>query len=103
MGKLIYGNGRRTIEIEDRTLCHLKPIIIAKLRRGESFILNYNHGLNNGSGRTSLWLHPTIPLEFVFYGNRSAEINRKWVEILKYSADSPEGLQMVPEPERTEA
>lgn len=101
MGKLIYGHGRREIEIEDRTLAHLKPVILAKLRRGESFALTWPHGLDNGSGRTTIWMNPTIPIEFTFFGNRAPEMNRQWIDMLLHSANSADGLQMVPEPEPT--
>src|SRR5699024_9697333 len=61
MGKLIYGQGRREVEIEDRTLAHLKAVILIKLRRGESFAMSWPHGLDSGSGRSTIWMNPTIP------------------------------------------
>lgn len=99
MGKLIYGTGRKEIEFEDRTLAHLKVVIITKLRRSESFTLSWQHGMENGSGRSTVWIHPTIPLEFVFHGNRTPQLNREWVEHLLHSANTAEGLRMIPEPE----
>ncbi len=99
MGKLIYGQGRREVEIEDRTLAHLKAVILIKLRRGESFAMSWPHGLDSGSGRSTIWMNPTIPVEFVFSGNRVATPNRMWIELLLRSANAPEGLQMIPEPE----
>ena len=95
MGKLIYGD--REIEIEDRTLAHLKIVMLTKLRRNESFAFNHAHDVNSGSGRSTVWVHPSIPLEFTFYGNRSPALNREWVEALLMSANSPEGLRVLPE------
>jgi len=95
VGKLIYGD--REIEIEDRTLAHLKIVMLTKLRRSESFAFNYAHDVNSGSGRCTLWVHPSISLEFAFYGNRSPELNREWVEALLMSANSPDGLRVLPE------
>lgn len=98
MGTMYYGFGRRDIEIEDRTLMHLKVVIITKLRRGESFCMSWPHGVDKGSGRSSIWLHPSIPLEFSFAGNRPATPNRAWIEALLHSANGPDGLQMLSEP-----
>jgi len=95
MGKLIYG--RREIEIDDRTLAHLKIVILTKLRRNESFAFNHVRDPEEGSGRSTLWMHPALPLEFLFYGSRSPDFNREWVEAMLHSANSPEGLRILPE------
>ena len=39
MGKLIYGAPTWSVEFEDRALAHLRIVMIAKLRRAESFSL----------------------------------------------------------------
>lgn len=95
MGKLIYGHGS-SIDVEDRLLAHVKLAVVAKLRRDEKFTLSWVH--EDGSGRTTVWLHPAIPLQFKFDGSRSPVVNRAWVEALMMSANSTGGLQMVPEP-----
>lgn len=99
MGKLIYGSGAREISFDDRTLAHLKVAIVNKLRRSESFTLSWAHGLEKGSGRSTVWVHEAIPLQFVFEGNRRPSINRTWIEHLMLTANSINGLQVVPEPE----
>lgn len=99
LGKIVYGSGQSEIEIEDRTLAHLKTVMITKLRRNESFALNWTHGMDDGSGRSTIWVHPGVELEFVFYGNRRPERNREWIELLLDAANSAEGLRMIPEPE----
>ena len=98
MGKLIYGPGTREIEFDDRTLAHLKVTIINKLRRSESFTLNWEHGVNNGSGRSTIWIHESIPLQFVFDGNHEASMNRAWLEQLALTANSVQGLRVTSEP-----
>lgn len=103
MGKLIYGTGEREIEIEDRTLAHLKVVIITKLRRNESFSLSWAHGVESGSGRSTVWIDPAMPLEFEFYGSRTPALNREWIEVLLQSANTAEGLRMVPEPDPADA
>lgn len=98
MGKLIYNSSPRELEIDDRTLAHLRVAILSKLRRSESFAMTWNHGLERGSGRTTIWLHESIPLQFVFSGNRPPKLNRLWIEELLLQANSSAGLQYVPEP-----
>ncbi|MFZ4894239.1 hypothetical protein ACL9RL_07300 [Plantibacter sp. Mn2098] len=98
MGYLIYGAGAE-YEIEDRALAHLKVVIGSKLRRQESFFLNWANEPDQGSGRLSLWLSPSIPLQFRFFGSRAPELNRAWLEVLSDTAHTPNGLQIVPESE----
>ncbi|QAY72331.1 ATP-dependent DNA ligase [Agromyces protaetiae] len=102
MGRLIYNSSNREIEIDDRTLAHLRFAVVNKLRRGESFSLTWEHGVENGSGRTTMWLNPSVPLQFVFSGNRQPKLNRIWIERLLLQANSPAGLQYVPEPDESE-
>ncbi|KQM82259.1 hypothetical protein [Agromyces sp. Leaf222] len=99
MGRLIYNSSPRELEIDDRTLAHLRIAILNKLRRSESFSLTWEHGVANGSGRTTLWMHESIPLQFVFSGNRPPKLNRLWIEQLLLTANSASGLQYVPEPD----
>ena len=96
MGTIHYGSGM-SIRIEDRTLAHLKVAIIAKLRRNESFTLSWAHPDDHPEGRSTLWLHPAIPLRFVFDEPEAPELNREWLEQLMRSANSTGGIQLVPE------
>jgi len=98
MGRLIYNSSHRELEIDDRTLAHLRVAILNKLRRSESFAFTWEHGVENGSGRTTMWLHESIPLQFVFSGNRTPKLNRLWIEQLLLQANSTGGLQWTPEP-----
>jgi hypothetical protein len=100
MGKLIYGHDS-SIDIEDRLLAHLKLAVIAKLRRDEKFTLSWTH--EGDTGRSTIWVHPAIPLQFKFDGSRAPVINRAWVEALMMSANSTGGLQMIPEPPQAPA
>ena len=99
MGKLIYGNDS-SIVLDDRLLAHLKVAVVAKLRRDEKFSISWAH--DDGSGRSTVWIHPSIPLRFEFDGSRTPVLNRAWVEALVMSANSTGGLQMVPEPAQSD-
>lgn len=102
MGKLTYDSSL-AVEFDDRTLAHLHLVVGAKMRRGESFYFSWKDEPQSGGGRTILWICPTVPMEFKFYGGRPPTINRHWIETLMLTANSPQGLQLVPEPEETHA
>jgi hypothetical protein len=97
MGKLYYGSNGHEIEIEDRLLSHLKVVMLAKLRRGESFAFSWTIDPDQGSGRGTVWLSPGVDLEFRFYGTRNPTVNRAWVQALNSTAERGE-LSMVAEP-----
>ena len=98
MGKFIYGAPSISVEIEDRILAHLKVVIVAKLRRGESFTFSWNRALGSGSGHSSVWLNSSVPLEFDFSGSKAPALNKAWLEELVQVANTPAGLRIVPEP-----
>jgi hypothetical protein len=97
VGTLYYGDSGTPIGIEDRALAHLKIAITTKLRRGESFTLSWKHPDEQPRGRSTLWLHPSIPLRFVFDEPVAPELSRSWIEDLMRSANSTGGIQLVPE------
>ncbi len=97
MGKLAY-NSTLTVDFEDRLLAHLQIVIGLKLRRGESFYFSWRDDAAGGDGRSTIWIHPTIPLHYKYFGGRAPSINRAWIEALTAAANSSNGLQMVAEP-----
>ncbi len=108
VGTLYYGDSGTPIGIEDRALAHLKIAITTKLRRGESFTLSWQHPEDQARGRSTLWLHPSIPLRFVFGEPEAPDLSRNWIEDLMRSANSTGGIQLVaehldPEPIPTDA
>ena len=103
MGSLYYGDSAEPINIEDRALAHLKIVIATKLRRNESFTLSWRHPDGEVSGRSTIWLHPSIPLRFVFETPDTPQISRQWVEDLANSASSSGGITLVDEHVETPA
>jgi hypothetical protein len=97
MGTIYYGGEATAIEIEDRALAHLKVVISTKLRRGESFTLSWRHPDGQAGGRSTLWLHPSIPMRFVFDDPEPTELSRAWLEELANSAHSSGGIQLIAE------
>lgn len=98
VGKFIYEGSIKT-EIEDRALTHLQMVITAKLRRGEPFNFSFKDDMSVGGGRTTLWIHAGSSLVFKYHGSRQPPLNRYWVDALAFTANSPSGLYLVPEPD----
>lgn len=109
MATLHYGASDNPVHIDDRALAHLKIVIATKLRRNESFTLSWVHAVGDPIGRSTIWLHPSIPLRFTFDEPDTPRINVKWVEELMHSASSTGGITLVdevletPEPSETGA
>jgi hypothetical protein len=97
VGTLYYGDSGTPIGIEDRALAHVKIAITTKLRRAESFTLSWIHPEDQTRGRSTIWLHPSIPLRFVFDSPDAPELSRDWVEELMRSANSTGGVMLVGE------
>jgi hypothetical protein len=97
MGKFIY-DGLVKVDFEDRLLLHLQMVIATKLRRGEPFNFTWKDDSSIGDGRTTVWMHPRASLVYKYYGSRRPEVNRAWLEALAYTASTPAGLHIIPEP-----
>lgn len=97
MGTVYYGGSATPIHIEDRALAHLKVVIATKLRRGESFMVSWRHPEDQPRGRSTLWLHPSIPLRFVFDDPETPPLSRAWIEELANSANSSGGIMLIAE------
>lgn len=97
MGTIYYGGSATPVHIEDRALAHLKVVVATKLRRGESFTLSWQHPDGQERGRSTLWLHRSIPLRFVFDDPEAPELSREWLEELSQSASSSGGISLVAE------
>lgn len=94
MGSLHYGTLDGSIEVDDRALAHLKLVITTKLRRGESFTLSWRHPDGQPKGRSTIWLHPSIPLRFTFDDPAPAELDHEWLDELAHSSHSTGGIWM---------
>jgi hypothetical protein len=97
VGTIYYGGTATPIHIEDRALAHLKVVIATKLRRDESFTLSWRHPDDQPRGRSTIWLHPSIPLRFVFDDPEPTDLSRAWIEDLANSANSSGGISLVAE------
>jgi hypothetical protein len=97
VGKFIYGPNGYEIEIDDRTLAHVKVAMFSKLRRNESFSFSWQVEAESGSGRHSIWLSPASVVHFHFYGNRPPALNRAWIRQMIGAANDGD-LRLMTEP-----
>jgi hypothetical protein len=97
VGTIYYGGSATPIHIDDRALAHLKVVIATKLRRSESFTVTWQHPEDQPRGRSTIWLHPSIPLRFVFDDPEPTELSRAWIEELASSANSSGGVTLISE------
>jgi len=97
LGTFIYDTVANSVEFDDRTLAHLRIVIMNKLRRSEPFMFDVE--MRDGSGRRAFWVSTSVPLQFRFYSTRQPWINRTWIEQLMSAASGPNGLMVLPEPD----
>jgi hypothetical protein len=92
MGMLFYGGDTDPTELPDRVLAHVKAVVAAKLRRGESFTLSWRHDLDAPGGRSTIWVHPSIPLRFVFSKPEGETLDLEILRRFAQAAGSTSGL-----------
>ena len=63
MGTLHYGAPPASYDLDDRTLAHVELVVVAKLRRNESFALTLD---GKGGKRSTLWINSAATLRFDF-------------------------------------
>ncbi len=95
MGMIYYGGAAEPISVEDRALAHLKVVIATKLRRNESFTLSWRHPEGDRPGRSTIWLHPSIPLRFVFDAPEPPTLSAEWITAMANSANSSGGITLL--------
>lgn len=82
MGQLIYGAWRRRIDVDDRTLAHLRIALRTRMKRGASFQLTWAPGGTANHREFSILIHPGTPLEFRFDDHQEEAVNRFWLRAL---------------------
>lgn len=75
-------------------LAHLKVVMVTKLRRNESFTLTWCQPDDEGPGRSTIWVNPSIPLRFVFDSAETTELSRELIEELANTANSAGGIAL---------
>lgn len=70
---------------------------LEEVASGVSFALSWKHPEGDPGGRSTLWIHPSIPLRFVFDEPNPPQINMKWVEQLMHTSYSIGEITLVDE------
>lgn len=96
MGYLHYGSPPESFQFDDRTLAHVELVVLAKLRRNESFALTIDAP---DDGRQTIWINSSASLRFEF-DTTKVDVNREWLEELIDSANTTTGMKVLPEPEK---
>ena len=102
MGYLYYGNNSYAVQIDDRSLAHLKIAILSLLRAGKCLAFCFDRASDLGSGRETLWISPSTEIRFLFHGSRPPRINNEWLRSIMATADAATGLRLVKEPEESQ-
>ncbi|MGG7463291.1 hypothetical protein [Plantibacter sp. YIM 135347] len=90
MGSIIYGSAAQHIVIDDETLCYIKTVAVLKLRRNETFTISCDRP---DHGRLSIWVHPSIGLQFEFDGPASTTLDRERLEHMMSEVNSTGDLK----------
>lgn len=90
MGRLYYGSSTDAIVVSDSELAHLKMVATTKLRRSEGFSVSFSSP--SAGGRSSLWIHPAIPLRFEFDCAAPLRLDPAYVNELAQAAVSAAGI-----------
>ncbi|MFT4212595.1 MAG: hypothetical protein QM626_12085 [Microbacterium sp.] len=90
MGQLYYGASSTPIEVPDRLLAHVKVVVATKLRRGESFTINWT----GSHSRESIWVQQSIPLRFVFASPEPETLDPELIAALARTSSITGGLQL---------
>jgi hypothetical protein len=92
MAELAYGAEGTPIYMPEHLLAHVKLVVTTKLRRRESFMMSWRHA--DGSGRSSVWLEPSIPPRFTFDSVDEPRIDHAQLARLAAEASSNAGLML---------
>jgi len=95
VGTLLYGASRTSIRVDDRTLAHLQVVITTKLRRNEGFLLQWDRGVDSGSGRGAFWVHPSSDLIYDFDGGREPSLDPGELDRMMSEASGRHGLRIL--------
>ena len=91
MGHIQYGS--ESFEFADATLGHLQMVVSTKLRRGDRFFLSWPLPPYMGSGRHSIWIDNSVPIQFR-YKTGPSTLDMAWIEWALAAAATPRGLQL---------
>jgi hypothetical protein len=90
MGQFIY-NSMIHVTVDDTALAHLEAVVGAKLRVNEPFYFSWNWHLSTSDSRTTVWLHPSISVQYRYLAIRRPALDRIGVAQMLLQANSATG------------
>jgi hypothetical protein len=97
VGRFIY-NSTVSITLGDDLLAHLQAVVGAKFRLQQSFYFSWGYPANSGESRTTVWLTPSIPVQFIYRNARVPVLDRDRINSLFAQANTPNGMMLIVEP-----
>lgn len=88
MGRLKYDHTSEAIGIDDDVLAHLKVVVATKLRRQESFMMTWRPIDGGSAGRITAWIHPSVPLVFIFDNAEIPPIDSRRLEEIMHATNA---------------
>ncbi|WP_158170938.1 DUF7882 family protein [Rhodococcus sp. JT-3] len=88
MAQLVYASGSHRLITTNHNLLHLQIAIQHRFGKGEGFNFGYADESGGPVARTFIWLHPSIPLQFIYDDEEPVKFNPELAaEYVKYSYD----------------
>ena len=97
MGRFVYDSDL-TVTLDDDVLAHLQAVVGAKFRLQQPFYLSWRHPAHTGENRTTVWLAPSIPVQFTYRSAQPTALDRERINALLAQANSASGLLLVIDP-----
>ena len=94
MGRFIY-DSTLTVTLDDLLLSHLQAVVGAKFRLQQSFYFSWGYPANTGESRTTIWLTPSISVQFHYRTARAPALDRDRISAFLAQANTPSGLVLV--------
>jgi hypothetical protein len=91
VGTFVYGSSL-TVLLDDDSLAHLQAVIGAKLRLQQPFHLSWGDPAHAGGSRSTIWVTPSISLQFHYRSARARALDRDRIDTLFAQANSLGGL-----------
>jgi hypothetical protein len=92
VGILHYSS--QAFEINDVALAHLRLVVNQKIRKRESFYVNWIREPSAGSGRVTIWVSPDLPIAFHVPELSKADWHPEWVQQMLEEGHSSHGISV---------
>jgi hypothetical protein len=96
MGTFYYGGAHGDpptgFDVDDALLAHLQQVILAKLRRHESFLVTLPALEHGREVREALWMNPAVPMRFVLDEVERLPLDLELLEVMMMEANTVSGI-----------